>query len=333
MIFSPFYLSRPDVERAHWRAVWKRHRLTRMIVMLSGEYRGKWPWFWLWNNVPLVRERLIELRTDGIRPVLWAANGESFRARQLNADATDIGPRAAAAPDVVDVIDRDGVTVVARLGVPINTFLTTAAGFDRRRVSRSAVHGDPLEQVWRETLPQIADLFGEAMGAPEMNDIWTPEEQHRRTQLLAELMPSTRIGAHFTRARCHGDNNRGTGPVGPPPAAWSPEPDPDNPGQLRATLPGYYKGSPFVKFCYYNVPYEHLEDQAAFVSDLGDVSVRVNGRVVVPGKHAPYAGMGRDCICGEMFAEWVLQGRVTYAHGAPWRKLALAAPGWTGIGD
>ncbi|MCL4848756.1 MAG: hypothetical protein KJ066_19580 [Acidobacteria bacterium] len=304
-LFSPFYLSWDAERRRRFRARCKALGATHVIVMLSGEYRGRFPWFSLWGRAQTSRvlDLLGELLADRLMPVLWAANGESFTAGARRIDATD---RAA--------------------GTPLNVFLVGAGDMFARRV------GQPLEAMWDESLPPLAPVLGAAMPAPEMNDIWTPEEQHHRTVLLRRLLPSTYLLVHFTRARSHGDHNRGTGPVGQPPPEWNPVPDDNNPGLLRVRLPDYWRATP-VEGLYYNAPYHHLEDLAAFTDDLGDVSVRVNGRVPVPGKTAPYPGMGRDVIYGEGPAEWVLQGHWTWQDGQRLREAALSVPGITGWGD
>lgn len=338
--FSPFCLS---FSEERWRAFiarTKQLKLTHVIVMLSGEYRGRFSWFWLWDDVPAVRRRLRELLDARLIPVLWAANGESFRARQLGVDATDAMQMAALDARVrrgmalgrgADVVRREGgPSLAVEPGVPLNVLLTGAYGF-QRDTARSAA-GRSLESVWRQVLPQLSDLLPAAVPAPEMNDIWTPAEQHSRTLLLRELLPSAYLATHLTRGRCHGDHNRGTGPAGEPPKEWRPEPDPNNPGHLRAGVVGYYAATP-VDACFYNIPYEHLEDEGALVDDLGDVSVRVNGRVPVPGKTAPYPGVRRDVIAGEFAAEWVLRGDWTWERGASLRRAARRVPGITGTGD
>lgn len=304
-LFSPFYLSWDAERRRRFRARCKALGVTHVIVMLSGEYRGRFPWFSLWGRAQTSRvlDLLGELLADRLMPVLWAANGESFTAGARRIDATD---RAA--------------------GTPLNVFLVGAGDMFARRV------GQPLEAMWDESLPPLAPVLGAAMPAPEMNDIWTPTQQHDRTVLLRRLLPSTYLLVHFTRARSHGDHNRGTGPAGQPPAAWNPVPDENNPGFLRVMLPDYWRATP-VEGLYYNAPYHHLEDLAAFTDDLGDVSVRVNGRVPVPGKTAPYPGQGRDVVYGEGPAEWVLQGRWTWERGRALREAALTVPGITGWGD
>jgi len=331
-IFSPFLFAQPEATRQAWYAAFRAAGLRRLIVMLSGEYRGRFPWFWLWDDVPAIRRLLTEVIAEGFVPLLWAANGESFRARQLAADATDILSRSLSWDTVPsgDVIDDDeGRLVVARSGISLNTFLTGPQGFLGPRASMARALGDPLEATWRRVLPAIADLVPMAVPAPEMNDIWTPQQQHDRTVLLHELMSQTAIGVHFTRGRCHGDHNRGTGPDGQPPAAWKPEDDPNNPGKQKAGVVGYYSGSP-VHFNFYNAPYDHLGDVRRFMDDLGDVAVRVDGRVLVPGKSAPYPGMRRVVIYGEGPAEWVLRGDWSWSRGEDLRRAAsvpwLSAP-------
>lgn len=333
--FVPFCLAWQDEALHDLCRRFVAMQLTHVIVMLSGEYRGKFPWFWLWDSPLEIRRKLAIIRSYGLLTVLWAANGESFRARQLGIDARDIGLGDITETDPLIPLVRDGEEIgLIRRGVPLNLRLTTADGFfgPRTRGVGKLAFGDSLEAVWRRTLPDIADLIDVAVPAPEMNDIWSPADQHRYTVLLAELLPNAYRLVHFTRGRCHGDHNRGTGPDGQPPAAWDPKPDPNNPGLLMSNVVGYWRNTP-AHGLYYNVPYDHFEDHRAFVDDLGDVSVRVNGRMPVPGKHAPYPGMERDVIFGEAAAEYVLQRRWSYAQGARLRELALSVPGITGYGD
>lgn len=309
--FSAFALSWENAKIIRFIDKLKALGLTHAIVMFSGEYRGRFPWFDLWDQPDTIKRKLDLFITRGIMPILWAANGESFAAGQRRIDATDA---------------EKAIT-----GVPLNVLLTGAGGFRARdgRLSRST--GMTVEYAWERTIPPVRDWLAAVVPAPEMNDIWTPEEQHSRTVLLRQLCPQHYLAVHLTRKRPHGDHNRGTGPAGNPPAAWNPRCC-DDAGRQYVTLPDYYNATP-CDAIWYNTGYEELENIPAFVDDLGDVSVRVNGRVPVPGKTAPYPGMGRDVIYGEGPAEWVLQGRWTWQDGQRLREAALSVPGITGWGD
>lgn len=330
--FSPFCLSFPE---PLWQGFINRTKaadLTHVYVMLSGEYRGRFSWFSLWDNIPFVRKRLRELLDAHIIPILWAANGESFRASQLRADAMDVERRALARPSY-DYVDRDGVLVPVLQGVPLNAYLTSIAGFNAPRVAALTEYlPDTLEEIWQRVLPQLADLLPIAVPAPEMNDIWTPQQQHDRTVLLRSLLPQSLIWVHFTRGRAHGDHNRGTGPDGQPPTAWKPTADENNPGKLKAGVVGYWGATP-ADGLFYNMPYDHLESVVLFRDDLGDVAVRVDGRMPVPGKSAPYPGQRRAVYYGEGPAEWVLAGSWRYDDGQALRDWVNQQSWLSGTGD
>lgn len=187
-----------------------------------------------------------------------------------------------------------------------------------------------IVRTWAGTLPHVADLLPAATPGVEFNDYLTPEAQHEITVALAAFLPDAYRLVWFTDDRCHGDHNRGSGPDGQPPAAWHPEPDPNNPGKLRASVLGYWPATPADGLFYQSGKWRDLP---AFVDDLGDVSVRVNGRLEVPGKSALYPGMGRDVVFGEGPAEQILDGSTTYADTEPVRAAARRVPGITGTGD
>lgn len=298
--FSLFFLSWDEDKQDRYLARCHELGLTHVVVLFSGGYRDRFPYFNLWDDIPALRRGLTKLLRARLIPVLCAANAElagraltrTTPARELSAGLRE-GSRALGA--------RGGEDIAAKI----------------------------IAQ-WERTLPQVGDLLPAAIPAVEQNDFLSPDAQHRLALALARLLPDAYRLIWFTGDRCHGDHNRGTGPDGQPPAAWKPTPDENNPGKLKASVTGYWPATPAHANFYQS---DKWQDVRAFVDDLGDVSVRVNGRVPVPGKTAPYPGMQRDVLYGEGPAEAILNGSTTYAATRHLAAAALAVPGITGFGD
>lgn len=302
--FSLFFLSWDDAKQDRYITECHRRGLTHVLVLFSGGYRERFPYFDLWNDIPRLRRGLEKLLRARLIPVLVGANAEL----------------AQNAPRNFGRLAVTGLSTGLREG---------AAG--RRAVMRAADDiATRIIKQWRKTLPQVADLLPMAIPAVEQNDFLTPEAQHALAIALAELLPDAYRAIWFTGDRCHGDHNRGTGPDGQPPKAWKPEPDENNPGKLKAGVTGYWPATPAHALWYQS---DKWRDRRAMVDDLGDVSVRVDGRVQVPGKTAPYPGMERDVIFGEAQAEQILSGEVTYNGTRDVVAAALTVPGISGTGE